>query len=44
MLNLKKFQFCAKDVELSGFCISSTRVAPLGKYLDAIKLSPLRRI
>ena len=36
----EKFQFCAKDVELAGFRISSTRVAPLAKYLDAIKLFP----
>ena len=36
VLNPEKFQ----DVEFAGFCISSTMVAPLAKYLDAIKLFP----
>ena len=40
VLNPEKFQFCTKDVEFAGFRISSTRVAPLAKYLDAIKLFP----
>ena len=40
VLNPEKFQFCTKDVEFAGFRISSTRAAPLPKYLDAIKLFP----
>ena len=40
VLNPEKFQFCTKDVEFAGFRISSTRVAPLPKHLDAIKLFP----
>ena len=40
ILNPEKFQFCAKDVEFAGFRITSTRVAPLPKYLDAIRLFP----
>ena len=40
ILNPENFQFCAKDVEFAGFRITSTRVAPLPKYLDAIKLFP----
>ena len=37
VLNPEKFQFCNK-VEFAGFRISNTRVSPLPKYLDAIKL------
>ena len=40
ILNPEKFQFCAKDVEFAGFRITGTRVAPLPKYLDAIRLFP----
>ena len=40
VLNPEKFQFCTKDLEFGGFRISSTRVAPLARYLDAIKLFP----
>ena len=35
-----KFQFCAKDVEFAGFRITESRVAPLAKYIDAIRLFP----
>ena len=41
ILNPAKFQFCSKDVEFAGFCITNTRVAPLPKYLDAIRLFPV---
>ena len=40
ILNPEKFQFCAKEVEFAGFCITSTRAALLPKYLDAIRLFP----
>ena len=39
VLNPEKFQFCNK-VESAGFRISNTRVSPLPKYLEAIKLFP----
>ena len=35
-----KFQFCGKEVEFAGFRILNTRVSPLLKHLDAIKLFP----
>ena len=40
VLNPEKFQICAKDVEFAGFRITSTRVAPLPKYLDSTRLFP----
>ena len=40
VLNLDKFQFCQKSVDFAGFCISSDRVEPLPKYLNAIKMFP----
>ena len=38
VLNPEKFQFCAQEVEFAGFLISNSRVSPLPKFLDAIKL------
>ena len=43
VLNPGKFIFCAQKVELAGFHISNSRVSPLPKYLDAIKLFPTPR-
>ena len=40
ILNPDKFQFCAKDVKFAGFRITESRVAPLAKYIDAIRLFP----
>ena len=40
VLNPDKFQFCAKDVKFAGFRITESRVAPVAKYIDAIRLFP----
>ncbi len=40
VLNPEKFQFAQKEVSFAGFKISSERVEPLPKYLDAIRHFP----
>ena len=40
VLNPDKFQFAEKDVEFAGFRITDTSIAPLPKYLDAIRDFP----
>ena len=39
-LNVKKFQFCSREVQFSGFVISEENVKPMPKYLDAIRKFP----
>ena len=40
VLNPEKFQFCSKDVEFAGFRLTESRVAPLEKYMSAIRDFP----
>ena len=40
ILNGEKFQFCEKTVEFAGFKLSSQKVEPLPKYLQAIETFP----
>ena len=35
-LNENKFQFCQREIDFAGFCITDTDVKPLEKYLKAI--------
>ena len=39
-LNVKKFQFCSREVQFSGFVISEENFKPMPKYLDAIRKFP----
>ena len=41
MLKPDKFQFCEKAVEFAAFCITSEKVAPFPKYIDAIRDFPV---
>ena len=43
VLNPEKFQFAQKEVAFAGFKVSSEKVEPLPKYLNAIKLFPTPR-
>ena len=40
VLNLEKFQFGEKTVDLAGFRVSDNRINPLPKYFDAIQNFP----
>ena len=40
ILNLKKLQFCQREIEFAGFLITDTDVKPLDKYLKAIAEYP----
>ena len=43
VLKPDKLQFCEKEVEFAGFRITGEKVAPLPKYIDAIKDFPAPR-
>ena len=43
VLNGEKFQFCEKTVDFAGFRVSSEKVEPLPKYLQAIETFPTPR-
>ena len=40
VLNPDKFQFCSRDVDFAGFRLTADKVAPLPKYISAIRDFP----